>query len=112
MASGALEPDRGARSKPDWRMWPLHRLGLHRNILEAPKFTVKGCPGVRPERFENFQGFDEAPNAPLIRDAESRFRYVGTADPHPDDYAPLAQLIQRRQTLRQLHRIADYRHQH
>src|SRR6185369_7526950 len=73
-------------------MWPLHRLGLHRNILEAPKFTVKGCLGLRPERFQNFQGFDEAPNTPLIRDTESRFRYVGTADPHPNDYAPLARV--------------------
>src|SRR5690242_21652824 len=88
-----FQPHLGTSAKPDRRMWPLYRLGLHRHILEAPEFTLERRPLLRPERLEDLKRLNETPPAAFARNAEDRLRHMRTTDPHPHDYSPMAQLI-------------------
>ena len=111
-ARGAFQCEFGSRAEPDRRMRFLCRLRFHRDIGEIPEIAADSRFGLSPQRLHYLHSFDEPAPALFARHSENLVRRRRTANTDSDDQTAPAQLIDRCQGLRQLHRIADNRQQH
>ena len=105
---GSFKRRRHPRSEPQGRVRLLHRLRLLRHPIEPDQLPRVVRLAGRPQRLHRLQHLREPTHPPLPGDPEGRMHPV--AQPHPGDHAAFAQLIHRRQRLRQLHRIPVRQH--
>src|SRR5713101_4242769 len=80
MTHRAFQRDRLTSAEPQRRMWFLERLGLHRNVFEAPKLAGKRRSRLCPQCLHDLQAFHELARATFAGDAEDLFGHVWAAD--------------------------------
>src|SRR5579871_501319 len=81
-----------ADAKPD-RQRLLDRFWLHRRALDAKNLAVIINAGLTPQGADEFDPFAKAPHPPRRRYLELGV-VMGAAEPHPEDRAAAAQLVE------------------
>src|SRR5258706_10135830 len=95
-------------AKDQWKMWLLHGLRFHRDILEIPIAAVKARRRLAPQELHNLHCFSEARHPPFAAVAEDVFVGAQMAAAKTDAHhrAPAAHDIEGRIGFSELHRIA------
>src|SRR5262245_43492411 len=94
---------RVTRTKPDWRMWLLEWLRLHRRVFQLPELAVERHKRLGPERLHQPQALDEPTHKCLTVDTKSAEGSEPAARTDPDFQAAATQLIQRAEILGKVH---------
>src|SRR5437660_555395 len=92
---------------PDWRMGPLHRLGLHRCPMELPEAAVEDDLRLRPAGDHQRQPLVETGHERPRVNPEAGELTAASSRPEPDLHPPVAQTIERADALGQVDRTVE-----
>src|SRR5437879_13662311 len=84
-----------AAAQPDRRVRPVDGLGRHRAALELIDAAAVAHLRLRPQRLDQLYALEEPSHPTFARDLELRVVVIA-AQPQPQDRAPAAGVVERR----------------
>src|SRR5215468_10674911 len=108
----APERIRMMSAEPDRWMRLLHGLWLHGDVPERPEVAGDAHTRLGPQALHQANALGEARRTPLGREAKRRVHARISAEADADDEPALAQVIERGQTLGEMHRVVKRREEH
>src|SRR6266702_2825405 len=108
---GTPQSGRPGPAEPDRRERLLERLGIHRRILQLPELPVEGDARICPQRLHQREPLGEPRDVPFGVHTEGGERPYLAAGADADLDPAAAELVQRAQALRQVHRAVQGGHE-